>query len=139
MQFSFAICRTHRYVSGRTRKPGEINGKSGNLNNCLKNIIYSDYVTVEPPADATEATLAAAEAASAEVAAADVESGPAAAAAAEQQGDAGNETEAAVIPPQEVVVVFDADMACKNDFFRHVRALKLAGIQQMVHRLVLLS
>lgn len=28
------------YVSGRVREPGEVNGKSGNLNNCLKNVIY---------------------------------------------------------------------------------------------------
>lgn len=34
-----------RYVSGRVRKPGEINGKAANLNNCLKNVIYADYLT----------------------------------------------------------------------------------------------
>lgn len=33
----------HRYVSGRTRLPGEINGKSANLNNALCNIIYNNY------------------------------------------------------------------------------------------------
>ena len=30
------------YVSGRTRKPGEMNGKSANLNNCLAHIYPSD-------------------------------------------------------------------------------------------------
>lgn len=58
-----------RYVSSRTRAPGEINGKSGNLNNALRNVIYKDY---ESPAD---------------------------------------------IPPEELVVVFDADMAAKKSFF----------------------
>lgn len=32
------------YVSGRTRAKGEINGKSANLNNALKNIIYQEHV-----------------------------------------------------------------------------------------------
>ena len=30
------------YVSGRTRAKGEINGKSANLNNCLKTVVYKD-------------------------------------------------------------------------------------------------
>jgi hypothetical protein len=30
-------------VSGRTRAPGEINGKSANLNNCLRNVIFREY------------------------------------------------------------------------------------------------
>ena len=30
------------YVSGRVRKPNEVNGKSANLNNCLKNVIYKN-------------------------------------------------------------------------------------------------
>jgi hypothetical protein len=37
-----------RYVSmhvRRTRAKGEINGKSANLNNALKNIIYQEYIT----------------------------------------------------------------------------------------------
>lgn len=29
----------------RTRAKGEINGKSANLNNALKNIIYQEYIT----------------------------------------------------------------------------------------------
>lgn len=32
-----------RYVSGRTRTPGEINGKSANVNNCLRNVIFPEY------------------------------------------------------------------------------------------------
>lgn len=31
------------YVSGRTRKRGEVNGKSGNLNNCLRQLYPEDY------------------------------------------------------------------------------------------------
>lgn len=54
----------------RTRAPKEINGKSANLNNALKNIIYKDYV--KAPSD---------------------------------------------IPLNEVIVVFDADMAAKKNFF----------------------
>lgn len=30
------------YVSGRTRPKGEMNGKSGNLNNCLRQIYPND-------------------------------------------------------------------------------------------------
>ena len=33
------------YVSGRKRTPGEMNGKSANLNNCLKQI-YPDGVPI---------------------------------------------------------------------------------------------
>jgi cellulose synthase/poly-beta-1,6-N-acetylglucosamine synthase-like glycosyltransferase len=32
------------YVTGRKRKEGELNGKSCNVNNCLKNYIYSRYL-----------------------------------------------------------------------------------------------
>jgi hypothetical protein len=35
------------YVTGRDRKKGEVNGKSGNLNNCLKNVIYDGFVDEE--------------------------------------------------------------------------------------------
>jgi hypothetical protein len=62
-----------RYVTGRTRAPNEINGKSGNLNNCLRNVIYADH-----------------------------------------------EGEPEGIPAQELIVVFDADMAAKRHFFMKV-------------------
>lgn len=68
------------YISGRTRAPGEINGKSGNLNNALRNIIYQEY---------------------------------------EQAWDG--------IPHQELVVVFDADMACKRNFFMKVLGVMWDG------------
>jgi hypothetical protein len=55
------------------RSPGEINGKSANVNNCLKNVIYPDY-----------------------------------------EGRWGD------IPATELVVVFDADMAAKKNFFLKV-------------------
>lgn len=32
-----------KYVTGRTRKPGEINGKSANVNNCLRNVIFPEF------------------------------------------------------------------------------------------------
>ena len=31
------------YVSGRKRPPGEMNGKSGNLNNCLQQLYPDEY------------------------------------------------------------------------------------------------
>lgn len=31
------------YVTGRRRKVGEINGKSCNLNNCLKKVVYASW------------------------------------------------------------------------------------------------
>ena len=31
------------YVSGRKRPPGEMNGKSGNLNNCLRQLYPEEY------------------------------------------------------------------------------------------------
>jgi hypothetical protein len=31
------------YVTGRIRKKGEVNGKSANLNNTLKNVVYKNY------------------------------------------------------------------------------------------------
>ncbi len=30
-------------MSGRLRPPGEINGKSANVNNCLRNVIFPEY------------------------------------------------------------------------------------------------
>jgi hypothetical protein len=59
--------------SGRTRAPGEINGKSANLNNCLQNVIYKEYLG-----------------------------------------------KVDTIPTSEVVVVFDADMNAKPEFFLKV-------------------
>lgn len=58
----------------RARAKGEINGKSANLNNVLKNVVYSDNL-------------------------------------------AGPEK----IPLEEVVVVFDADMQAKRNFFCKVQ------------------
>ncbi|GAX77149.1 hypothetical protein CEUSTIGMA_g4595.t1 [Chlamydomonas eustigma] len=64
------------YVSGRIRKKGEVNGKSGNLNNALRNVIYKNYPKNElGEIDWTE------------------------------------------ISNKECIVVFDADMNCKPDFF----------------------
>lgn len=78
-----------RYVSGRVRAQGEINGKSGNLNNCLQAVVYADTLAPDSgPADAATGSCTA-----------------------------------LAIPLQEVVVVFDADMACKSHFFRHVSAV----------------
>jgi cellulose synthase/poly-beta-1,6-N-acetylglucosamine synthase-like glycosyltransferase len=65
------------YVAGRKRDPsGETNGKSNNLNHCLKNVIYKDYWPVN-------------------------QNGP-------------------KIPKHEVMVVFDADMVAKPNFFTKV-------------------
>ncbi len=64
------------YVTGRTRQPGEINGKSANVNNCLRNVIYPNGLADKPDA----------------------------------------------IPVTEVVVVFDADMVAKRNFFLKVGA-----------------
>jgi len=65
------------YVSGRKRDPnGETNGKSNNLNHCLKNVIYKDYYPMNPQ-------------------------GP-------------------KIPKHEVMVVFDADMVAKPNFFTKI-------------------
>lgn len=64
------------YVTGRSRAKGEINGKSANLNNALKNIIYKDYVS--RPSE---------------------------------------------IAAHEVIVVFDADMQAKRNFFCKVCTL----------------
>ena len=62
-------------MTGRTLSPGEINGKSANVNNCLKNVVYHQY--------------------------------------------AGSYQD---IPMTEVIVVFDADMAAKRNFFLKVSA-----------------
>jgi hypothetical protein len=40
---SCLILVCYRYVSGRSRAPEEINGKSANLNNCLRNVIFREY------------------------------------------------------------------------------------------------
>lgn len=58
----------------RSRAKDEINGKSANLNNVLKNIVYSDNLAAPGK-----------------------------------------------IPLEEVVVVFDADMQAKKNFFCKVR------------------
>jgi hypothetical protein len=72
------------YVAGRKRDPaGETNGKSNNLNHCLKNVVYKDYWPVNP-------------------------NGP-------------------KIPKTEVMVVFDADMVAKPNFFTKVRTAAARG------------
>lgn len=41
-------CHDHAFLnltSCRTRAKGEINGKSANLNNALKNIVYQEYAS----------------------------------------------------------------------------------------------
>ncbi|WIA20938.1 hypothetical protein OEZ85_005279 [Tetradesmus obliquus] len=41
--FIASLADEAQYVSGRSRAPGEINGKSANLNNCLRNVIFKEY------------------------------------------------------------------------------------------------
>jgi cellulose synthase/poly-beta-1,6-N-acetylglucosamine synthase-like glycosyltransferase len=60
---------------------GETNGKSNNLNNCLKNVIYKDYFPCDPQ-------------------------GP-------------------KIPKSEVMVVFDADMVAKPNFYTKILEVML--------------
>jgi tetrahydromethanopterin S-methyltransferase subunit D len=81
--------------------------QAANLNNCLKNVIY----TAPAAADATAPPAAAAAAVGTGT------TNSAAAAAAPGSVEAAAE---AAIPAQELVVVFDADMVCKPGFFRHV-------------------
>jgi hypothetical protein len=92
------VC-VRRYVSGRVRAPGEINGKSGNLNHCLQHVIY--------PAQAPACLTAAAAVAAATT--------PSAGGSVQEAAAA-----TAAIPVTDLVVVFDADMVCKPSFFRHV-------------------
>ncbi|KAL6757888.1 nucleotide-diphospho-sugar transferase [Haematococcus lacustris] len=65
------------YVTGRKRKHGEVNGKSANLNNCLKNVIYANHP---------------------------------------RHTDTG-EIDWTEISNRECLVVFDADMCAKPEFF----------------------
>lgn len=114
------------------RAPGEINGKSGNLNNCLQNVIYASMLAPDSVAGAGAAVSTAAAKATPEGTC--QASGPLAP-AAQASAAASNENEAtgrvakqtagtgAAIPLQEVVVVFDADMVCKPHFFRHVSVI----------------
>jgi hypothetical protein len=84
------------YITGRKREPGQINGKACNLNNALCNVIYAGY----SGASSVHAAV-----------------GDDDTAVIPGQGGAASPPE---IPATEVVVVFDADMAAKPGFFRHV-------------------
>ena len=74
-----------RYITGRERTPGQINGKSENLNNALRNVIFKDYQTP------------------------------------------GGATDWQSLPANEMVVVFDADMRAKPDFFLKVGPASRGG------------
>jgi hypothetical protein len=99
---------TRRYVSGRVRPTGEINGKSGNLNNCLKHVIFAGATQQAEAAAAAAATGGGAT------------TGRVKSSSTTQKAAAAAAAATAAIPVQEVVVVFDADMVCKPNFFRHV-------------------
>ncbi len=45
------------YVTGRARKPGEINGKSANVNNCLRNVIYGEAADTPDAIPLTEVVV----------------------------------------------------------------------------------
>eukprot|EP00879_Flechtneria_rotunda_P017537 GHRR01018386.1.p1 GENE.GHRR01018386.1~~GHRR01018386.1.p1 ORF type:complete len:141 (-),score=36.47 GHRR01018386.1:178-600(-) len=96
----FSLC-CHRYVSGRVRKPGEINGKAANLNNCLKNVIYQFAARSASLGDA-RLSKEATDAADGSI----------------KAGDSSRNWQS--IPAQEMVVIFDADMVCNPTFFRYV-------------------
>ncbi|KAG1680162.1 hypothetical protein FOA52_000275 [Chlamydomonas sp. UWO 241] len=67
---------TVKYITGRDRKPGQINGKSENLNNALCNHIYKDHPKAE-----------------------------------------NGSIDWTSVDPRDTIVVFDADMMAKPDFF----------------------
>lgn len=115
-------CCDCRYVSGRTRKPGEINGKSANLNNCLKNVIYAGYLAA-PGAKPGDGCTGTAGESPGDVESASSATGSTGAVAAGDKNGSSQRSTVPDIPPQEVVVVFDADMVCKPGFFQHVSVL----------------
>jgi hypothetical protein len=69
-----------QYITGRVRKPGQVNGKSENLNNALRGHVFSEHPRT-----------------------------------------ANGDVDWQQLPPKELVVVFDADMRAKPDFFLKVR------------------
>lgn len=69
-----------QYITGRERKPGQMNGKSENLNHALRTCVFPS------PSAATT----------------------------------GEGIDWRLIPNNELVVVFDADMRAKPDFFLKV-------------------
>lgn len=121
-----------RYVSGRVRPAGEINGKSGNLNNCLRNVIYVNYLQSLTATTSTSATATTSTTATISTMASSTQQSSRGRAdrldVCSTAASIGSSTRrgskltgpAADIPKQEVVVVFDADMVCKTNFFRHV-------------------
>lgn len=103
---SLCFVVTCRYVSGRVRKPGEINGKSANLNNCLQNVIYAEYMNDTDPANSSSSSSSDKKGHKTELG----------------KGDNKSDSDD-IIPPQELVVIFDADMVAKQDFFCRVSKL----------------
>ena len=87
------LCSPHvRYITGRERSPGQINGKSENLNNALRNHIFAKYCTLPPAISASGGAAP----------------DPAATAAAVIDWK--------LVPARELVIVFDADMRAKPEF-----------------------
>ena len=110
-------------MSGRVQAPGEINGKSGNLNNCLQNVIYAGALatqTAHQPSPNTAAATTLAGGGLLQCAAVEPTALPSGSTATEPDSTTAWKASANAIPVQEVVVVFDADMVCKPHFFRHV-------------------
>jgi hypothetical protein len=83
-----------KYITGRERKSGQINGKSENLNNALRNHIFSKF---QSSPSAVPDTLGRHEPGTC----------PAAA----------GTTNWECIPVNDLIVVFDADMRARPDFF----------------------
>jgi cellulose synthase/poly-beta-1,6-N-acetylglucosamine synthase-like glycosyltransferase len=79
---STPISRAVTQTTTRTTQKKQINGKSANLNNCLKNVIYGSG-----------------------------------GGSSGGNGTGTAEPSSGAIPPNEIVVVFDADMRAKRNFF----------------------
>ena len=92
-----------KYITGRERKPGQINGKSENLNNALQNHIFSKDSLSTVSLSLTSAELAALQ----------TQGSP----PSDQTQDKAKFDWFQALPAKEVIVVFDADMRAKPDFF----------------------
>ena len=108
-------CSQAKYITGRDRVPGQVNGKSENLNHALRNHIFKEYLM--PNATSNVSSGSDEEHGISKGVSSDFSASFTSSSVPSVRVTLDEGLDWQLIPSRELIVVFDADMRAKPDFF----------------------
>lgn len=106
-----------KYITGRDRVPGQVNGKSENLNHALRNHIFKEYLLPNATNNKSSGSGSDEEHGISNGVSSDLSASFTSSSVPSVRVTLDEGVDWHLIPSRELVVVFDADMRAKPDFF----------------------